>query len=415
MATEADRLTPLDSFVSKDAPICYGILIPGNNHEGGVPVVKVKNIIGGSIDESTILLTSPEIHKQYRRSELNQGDLLLTIRGSTGRVALVPNSLAGANITQDTARIRVSTDDSADYLYYALQSPMTQRQIELNTVGQAVKGINIAEVKKLLIFHPSKATQTKIAQILSTWDKAIATTERLLANSQQQKQALMQQLLTGRKRLPGVSGHFRLQQFSELLDIDRKSLGSKTPEDFEFKYISLSDVNSGNISDNLESHKFKDAPSRARRLISPGDILLATVRPNLQGFAKVKKQHDGLVASTGFSVLTPKEGICGDYVYHYIFSPHITEQINALVVGSNYPAINSSDVANLSMHCPDYKEQVAIARVLNNCDATISAQQKQLACLNLEKKALMQQLLTGQRRVRLDDEVEEKPQIRRVG
>ncbi len=71
--------------------------------------------------------------------------------------------------------------------FYALQSFNVQQQITLNTVGQAVKGINIAEVKKLKIYHPILDEQKAIAQILSTWDQAISATEKLLENSQQQK------------------------------------------------------------------------------------------------------------------------------------------------------------------------------------------------------------------------------------
>jgi type I restriction enzyme S subunit len=209
MVRESSRVTPLDEFVSRNEPICYGILKPGSHVTNGIPVVKVKNIVNGQIDEEGILLTSPEIHRQYKRSALKTGDLLLTIRGTTGRVAFVPPSLDGANITQDTARIRVTSEDSPIYLYYALQSSAVQRQIKLNTIGQAVKGINIAEVKKLQILHPSKEQQVRIGQILSTWDKAIETTDKLIKNSKAQKKALMLQLLTGKWRLPGFKKPWR--------------------------------------------------------------------------------------------------------------------------------------------------------------------------------------------------------------
>ena len=214
----------------------------------------------------------------------------------------------------------------------------------------------------------------------------------------------MQQLLTGKKRLldkNGVrfNGEFKRYHFSDLLEIDRKSLGSKTDPNLEFDYISLSDVGTGTILGALERHIFKTSPSRARRIVSPGDILLATVRPNLQGFAKVREQHEHCIASTGFAVLTPKKGTCGDYVYHYLFGSHITGQINALVVGTNYPAINSSDVSGLCIYCPHYEEQIEIAKVLNSSDELINALQQKLEALKQEKKALMQQLLTGKRRV----------------
>lgn len=252
------------------------------------------------------------------------------------------------------------------------------------------------------ILLPPLPEQTKIAQILSTWDKAIATTEQLIGNSQQQKKALMQSLLTGKKRLPGFEGEFKYLNFSDVVGIDQQNLKNKTADDFYFKYISLADVKFGVIEKSLEYISFKTAPSRARRILKEGDILLATVRPNLQGFARVKKEHSEMIASTGFSVLSPKKSFCSDYIFHYLYSDHLTAQIDSLVVGSNYPAINSSDVANLKIFCPEYNEQVEIAKVLNNCLDTIENMQKKLAFLKQEKAALMQQLLTGKRRVRVE-------------
>lgn len=280
------------------------------------------------------------------------------------------------------------------YLFWAYSYGLTKDRLRLY----------FNDFARIQVSIPSLEEQKKIAQILSTWDKAIKVTEQLLVNSQQQKKALMQQLLTGKKRLldkNGVrfSGKFNRFHFSDLLKIDRMSLGSKTDPNLEFNYISLSDVKTGAISGVLERHTFKTSPSRARRIVSPGDILIATVRPNLQGFVKVKGQHKNFIASTGFAVLTPKKGSCGDYVYHYLFGTHITGQINALVVGTNYPAINSADVSGLCIYSPHYEEQVEIANVLNCSDELMHVLQQKLEVLKQEKKALMQQLLTGKRRV----------------
>lgn len=284
------------------------------------------------------------------------------------------------------------------YLFWAYSYGLTNDRLRLY----------FKDFARIPVVIPEILEQKEIAQILSTWDTAITATKQLLTNSQKHKRGLMQQLLTGQKRLldrSGVrfSGKFKRFHFSELLDIDKKSLGSKTDPNLEFDYISLSDVGKGAISLGLEKHTFKTSPSRARRMVSPGDILFATVRPNLQGFARAIERHKHCIASTGFAVLSPKKGTCGDYVYHYLFGSHITGQINSLVVGTNYPAINSSDVSRLLIYCPNYEEQVQISKVLNNSDELISILQRNLVALKKEKKALMQQLLTGKRRVKIND------------
>ncbi|HFG1589373.1 TPA: restriction endonuclease subunit S, partial [Vibrio cholerae] len=294
------------------------------------------------------------------------------------------------------------------FLSYFLQKNAVKKWLEQNAVGQTMPNMNTAILSELpLMVASSREEEDKIAQILSTWDKAITTTERLIATSQQQKKALMQQLLTGKKRLVNpdtgmvFEGNWERHSLSDLVHVDKKSLGKKTPDDFEFKYISLSDVATGTIGVNLEIHKYSTAPSRARRVLQNGDILLSTVRPNRKGFAKISEKHADCIASTGFSVLTPKKRVSGDYIYQYIFSSHVTGQINSLVVGSNYPAINSSDVAGLKVYCPTYEEQQKIASVLTAADKEIELLEAKLAHLKDEKKALMQQLLTGKRRVQI--------------
>ncbi|GAM72617.1 type I restriction-modification system [Vibrio sp. JCM 19236] len=312
-------------------------------------------------------------------------------------------------IHQRVYRISDFTSNITPEYLYSYFSTNFIRQVYRFTAKTSVDSVRMDMIAKMTIPVPPLPEQRKIAKILSTWDKAIATTEKLIETSKQQKKALMQQLLTGKKRLvnpdtgKAFEGEWERYSMSDLVSIDRKSLGKKTADDFKFQYISLSDVDVGSISDELEVHLFASAPSRARRVIQEGDILLSTVRPNLKGFAKVSGKHADCIASTGFSVLTPKKRVSGDYIYQYIFSSHVTGQIDSLVVGSNYPAINSSDVAGLKVYCPTYEEQHKIASVLTAADKEIEVLEAKLTDFKQEKKALIQQLLTGKRRVQVDE------------
>ncbi|MET0103257.1 MAG: restriction endonuclease subunit S [Sedimenticola sp.] len=287
------------------------------------------------------------------------------------------------------------------YLRYYFSSPRGKYDLELASPGGAGrnKTLGQAEFNNLKLLLPPPPEQEKIAKILITWDKAIEKVEQLIEKSQEQKKALMQQLFTGE-----ASHQFARRHLRDIADIDRHSLGTNTPDDFHFQYISLSDVSQGKISDHLHKHTFSDAPSRARKVVHSGDILLATVRPNLQSFARVYDDHEGFVASTGFSVITPHEKYHAGYIYHYLFGAHVSGQFHALVVGSNYPAINSSDVAGLLIYCPDFEEQHRISKVLDAADSTINSLIENKLALQIEKKALMQQLLTGKRRVSLSKE-----------
>lgn len=190
-------------------------------------------------------------------------------------------------------------------------------------------------------------------------------------------------------------------ELNTISDIDKNSLSpTKTDPNYAITYISLSDVDKGKISKNLDSFLFKDAPSRARRIVNKDDILLSTVRPNLQGFAKINDDLNSHIASTGFAVLTAKPETNSDYLYQYLYSSHFKNQIELLVVGSSYPAINSSDVAKLKVLIPElYAEQEKIAEILSTWDQAIDSTEKLIANAKLQKKALMQQLLTGKKRL----------------
>ena len=371
----------------------------------GTLFVTSENVRDGFLDISSPKYLPLEFNQKLKNSQLEKGDILINIVGaSIGRSCQFDIENQSANINQAVCLFRTNELVKSAFIFQFLQHSSTVNKL-LGTQSESARpNLSLSDMRDFVFSIPPLPEQRKIAKILSTWDKAISTTERLIDNSKQQKKALMQQLLTAKKRLLDDSGkpfegEFDRVNLSELVTIDKSSLGKKTPEDFEFSYISLSDVETGKIADNLEKHVFSSSPSRARRKVSNGDILLATVRPNLKGFAKVKAEHDGMIASTGFSVLTPKKGVSGDYLYHYLFSCHITGQINALVVGSNYPAINSSDVSGLKVYIPSYDEQKKVACVLNNADQTLSQLEQELADLKQEKKALMQQLLTGKRRV----------------
>ncbi len=225
-------------------------------------------------------------------------------------------------------------------------------------------------------------------------------TEALLATARARKRALMQSLLTGKRRFPEFEGEaWREMRLAEIAKVDQHNLRSNTEPEFEFSYISLSNVEPGRIIGPLERMRFADAPSRARRKVKNGDLLLSTVRPNLMGFARIGEDHDDCIASTGFAVVTPGRSADPSYLFHYLFSHQMKAQFHALVVGSNYPAINSTAVKRLKVSTPSLAEQVRIGEVFDSCDVEIDDLIDQTDKLRTEKKALMQQLLTGKRRV----------------
>lgn len=190
----------LQTLVEPDSPIVYGILMPGYGYPDGIPVIKVKDIIDEKVTTEGLLLTSPQIALAYERSKLAPGDLLFTIRGTVGRCAFVPESLNGANITQDTARIRIRGINSKFIRYY-FKMPLSESYIKLHTIGLAVKGINLRDLRKLLVVVPSKQESDTIAFRMEAIEKVIESQFQDLYKLRAIKIGLMQELITGKVRV----------------------------------------------------------------------------------------------------------------------------------------------------------------------------------------------------------------------
>ncbi|HAL55563.1 MAG TPA: hypothetical protein DCP63_03530, partial [Bacteroidetes bacterium] len=150
---------PLVELVDPQRPVTYGILKPGPNVPEGVPYVRVVDIKQGRLHVAQLLRTRQEIASQYRRSTLSPGDLLVTIRGTVGRTCIVPGELTGANITQDTARLAPTPEVNAVYLMEFLNSSWAQNWMTHHMCGQAVKGINLGDLKKIPVLIPKVSLQ----------------------------------------------------------------------------------------------------------------------------------------------------------------------------------------------------------------------------------------------------------------
>jgi type I restriction enzyme S subunit len=150
-------------LVDPKRPVTYGILKPGDDVPDGVPYVRVVDMTDWSIQSTGLRRTTEAISLQYKRSLLREGDLLLSIRGQVGRLAVVQADVAGANITQDTARL-VITGANPIYVLECLRSAELQRWMQTFTKGAAVRGINLTDVKRIPVPLPPASDQRRFSQ-----------------------------------------------------------------------------------------------------------------------------------------------------------------------------------------------------------------------------------------------------------
>jgi type I restriction enzyme S subunit len=180
-------------------------------------------------------------------------------------------------------------------------------------------------------------------------------------------------------------------------DVNPESLGIDTPHSFEFRYIDIASVSSGVIDwESITTQIFHSSPSRARRVVRPNDVLLCTVRPGLQAHTFADWQEsEGYICSTGFAVLHAKKDFNPRFLYHLIFSEIVSKQIRQREVGSNYPAVNESDVRALCLPLPPTtSEQQKIAQILDTIDQLIALTDTHITKLKKTKAGLLHDLLT---------------------
>ncbi|EHN8873106.1 TPA: restriction endonuclease subunit S [Enterobacter hormaechei] len=368
--------------------ISYGIVQAGPHIPNGIPYIKSSDI-RGAIDPASLQRTAPEIHYKYRRSAVHPGDIIFSLRGNIGETAIVPSNLLEANLTQGTARISVSGDQCNEFYHQQFAMDKLRNYINSLSKGSTFKEISLEELRKVKVLCAPLPEQKKIAQILSTWDKAITVTEKLLVNSQQQKKALMQQLLTGKKRLldeNGVrfSGEWVYLTFDNAFIVaNKKSTQVKSSDYLQSGSIPIIDQGQSRIAgycNNLEV--YSDVPvivfGDHTRCVKWIEFVFC---PGADGTQVIKTSK----------ILEPKLG-------YYLLS-------NTDIPNLGYSR-HMRELKEKDFRLPlDIKEQQKIAAVLSAADAEISTLENKLACLKDEKKALMQQLLTGKRRVKVDEAV----------
>lgn len=185
-------------------------------------------------------------------------------------------------------------------------------------------------------------------------------------------------------------------RLESLCEINPEIIGPSGGADFRFRYIDISSVTKGQIDwSSVPILKLASAPSRARRRVRDGDVLLCTVRPGLQAHARIEHGNSyPLVASTGFAVLRPHHRCDSSFIFHLLFSGEASTQLHALETGSNYPAVNEGDVRRLHFVVPWLDERERIGAVLDTIDEAIAKTEAVIAKLKQVRAGLLHDLLT---------------------
>ena len=161
-AADGWNIKELKDVVADSCPISYGIVQQGNHIDGGVPVVRPVDLHTKYVGKVNLKCTSKDISDSYKRTVLNGNEVLLCVRGTTGIVALATEELKGCNVNRGIVPLFFGSDVDKMFIFYQLQAPFVQEAINENTMGSALKQINIKDLRTLKLRVPPLAEQKRI-------------------------------------------------------------------------------------------------------------------------------------------------------------------------------------------------------------------------------------------------------------
>jgi type I restriction enzyme S subunit len=400
-------LKQLDEVCSK--PISYGIVQTGQQITNGIACVRVVDLTKKEINTAEMITTTEEIHQSYKKTILEKDELMVALRGKIGLVRMVSEQLAGVNITRGIARLapKLNIVDSG-FLLWAVRSNQVKTDLMRMAGGSALQEISLTALRKVKIQVPPLPEQKKIAFILSTWDKAISTTEALIDNSKQQKKALMQQLLTGKKRLlddsskpfEGEWEELTVGNLGTIYSGGTPSTSNKEYWNGDIDWVTPTDItkqDSVYINSSVRQISPEGLKSSSAKLVPKGSLLVCT-RATIGEMAITAHE---MCTNQGFKNIVPNKKTNIEFVFNLLtYEKH---KLISKASGSTFLELSKRTFEGMKFNVPMIDEQEKIAAVLTNADKEIELLQEQLIDLKQEKKALMQQLLTGKRRVKIDN------------
>ena len=342
------------------APATYGVVQPGHGTTSGVPMLRVNNFFGHSLNLSEVLRISPKVESKYERTRIKGGDVLITIVGSVGQVAVVPDELGGWNIARAVAMIRPKEPELSRWISFVLRSPSAQHQLGVaaNTTVQTT--INLKDLRVLRIPMPSDKTREAVCGILGALDDRISTLSQTNATLEAIAQALFKSWFVdfdpvrakaeGREpegvdaatvalfpsefedsELGQIPKGWHRVRFGDVAALSKGSVNPMTRPDQTFRHYSLPAFDAGQlpVSEVGEVIRSNKTP------VPTGAVLVSKLNPHIPRIWFVDDVEDHSVCSTEFLVWVPKPGAGSAFVYCLASSTAFNTAMRQLVTGTS--------------------------------------------------------------------------------
>lgn len=363
---------------------------------GNIPWISSSDLIESSIWEINITrhITAEAVAKSATHI-CPRNTVLVVSRVGVGKVAIAPFEVC---TSQDFTNL-VSKKHDARFLAYCIQNKM--KIMAEKTQGTSIKGVTVENIAQMEIELPPQEEQTAIAEALSDIDNLISSQQKLIEKKKAIKQGTMQELLTGKKRLPGFSEEWSKQQLGDICNIVNGGTPSTSIAEFwngKILWCTPTDITSCSTKYiyTTESKITESGLKASSATLLPKGALLLCSRATI---GEVRIAGNTICTNQGFKSLVVHQNISNEWLYYmvHVLKSNMLEK----AIGSTFLEISKKDLAELDIIVPEFTEQKAIAQVLSDMDSEIEQLEKKLSKYQQIKQGMMQELLTG--RIRLVD------------
>ena len=359
--------------------------INGNNLRDGKIVITLET---KTVDHSEF--------KKYRKNLDNQS-VLMSINGTIGNLGL----FAGESLVLGKSAAYLNVKDSVSklFVYLAMQTESVRRQFSDGLTGSTIRNLGLGTIRSTTIaLPPTKAEQEAIAEALSDADALIESLDQLIAKKRDLKQGAMQELLTGKKRLPGFSGEWAVQRLGDLADMGS---GGTPPSsnlayyDGNIPWVAISDMTKGGkyLESTERNLSVEGLINSAAQMFPVGTVLYAMYA----SLGECSIATVPLSSSQAILGIRTKQKLSGEFLYYFLQS--IKPLVKTMGQQGTQTNLNKRMVQDFSLSLPPHPGQTAIATILSDMDIELAELQSRLAKARLIKQGMMWELLTG--RIRL--------------
>lgn len=360
-------------------------------------------------------------NNEIEKYQLVIGDVIITKDSETAQDIAIPayvketapNLLCGYHLAQIRSN---QVDIIGEYLFRLFQSKMFNSNFEIGANGVTRYGLGVEVTQSTFVLLPPLSEQQKIADYLdqktTLIDSIIAKKEKQIELYKEERTAVINHAVTkglnpdvkmkdsGIEWLGEIPKHWEVKKLKYVVTINDEVLSDKTEEDYELLYVEIGDVSHTTGISQRTQYKFSDAPSRARRIVKNGDIIVSTVRTYLKAITSIIEPEDNLIVSTGFAVLRPIS-VNSSFLGYYSLSTVFIDKVISESKGVGYPAINALEIGNIHTTLPSELEQQQIVSFLDQetqrIDTLIEKTTKEIDLLKEYKEALINEVVTGQK------------------